>query len=261
MKKTRMPVLFLGHGSPLNAIEDNAFRRTWQELGRRLPKPDAIVCVSAHWETTVPALTLAENMETIHDFYGFPQELFAVQYPAPGHPSLARQIVELLAPNRIQQDPKRGLDHGAWSVLLPMYPAADIPVVQLSLASRQPGPFHYQLGRMLAPLREQGVLIVASGNLVHNLRLFNWDSEAPYDWASRFDQQLEQLIEKAEHDQLAAFESLGPDARLAIPTHEHFLPLLYALALREPNEPIAFFNAQVLSSISMRSVAIGLDQA
>jgi 4,5-DOPA dioxygenase extradiol len=253
-----MPVVFLGHGSPMNAIEDNEFRRAWQQLGLRLPKPKSILCVSAHWETRGVYVGGAERPDTIHDFSGFPRAVFDVRYPAPGDPALARRVAELLEPSaRAHVDATRGLDHGAWSVLQPMYPDADVPVVQLSLSILQPGAWHYDLARQLDPLRDEGVMVVASGNIVHNLRLFKYRDPAPLDWALRFDEDVAEHIATGHHDGLLGYETLGSDALLAIPTPEHYLPLLYALALQRDDEPVEFFNDSVLSSISMRSFVIG----
>ena len=253
-----MPVAFLGHGSPMNAIEDNELRRAWQALGRRLRRPEAILCVSAHWETRGVYVTGAERPDTIHDFNGFPRALFDVRYPAPGSPALARRVAELLEPAaRVHIDPSRGLDHGAWGVLQPMFPEADIPVVQLSLSVLQPGAWHYDLARHLAPLRDEGVLVLASGNIVHNLRLFRYQQSEPLDWALRFDEDVAEHIETRHHEGLLGYETLGSDALLAIPSPEHYLPLLYALALQREDDPVEFFNARVTSAISMRSVLIG----
>jgi 4,5-DOPA dioxygenase extradiol len=252
-----MPVLFLGHGSPMNAIEDNAYRRSWEALGKRLRRPKSILCVSAHWETRGVYVTGSEHPETIHDFNGFPRALFEVRYPAPGSPELARRVADLLDPVRVHIDPNRGLDHGAWSVLRPMSPDADIPVVQLSLSVLQPGAWHYDLARALAPLRDEGVLVVASGNIVHNLRLFKYKDTAPLDWALRFDEDVAEHIATGHHDGLLGYETLGSDALLAIPTPEHYLPLLYVLALQREGDPVEFFNDVVQSAASMRSVLIG----
>ena len=252
-----MPVLFLGHGSPMNAIEDNVFRRAWSEIGARLPRPKSILCVSAHWETHGARLTASTTPETIHDFYGFPQALFDVRYPAPGDPALARRAADLLAASGARLDAARGLDHGAWSVLLAMYPEADVPVVQLSLDTSRPGAFHYRLARALAPLRVEGVLIAGSGNIVHNLRLLDLDASEPYDWAVRFDGEVRRRLLARQHEGLIDYGSLGPDAALAVPTLEHYLPLLYAIGLQEEDEPLDLFNTTVTSSISMTSVLIG----
>lgn len=252
-----MPVVFVGHGNPMNAIERNGFHQAWQELGRRLPQPDAILCVSAHWETRGAYVTATETPETIHDFYGFPKALFDVKYPAPGEPRLARRVAALVTSEPVCLDPGRGLDHGAWSVLIAMYPAADVPVVQLSMDTSRPGPHHYALARQLAPLRDENVLIVASGNMVHNLRLFSFHDPTPQAWALACDGDLRRRIAAREHEFLAHFGTGGAEERLALPTPEHFYPLLYALALQQAGEPAEFFNTQVISSISMTSVLIG----
>jgi 4,5-DOPA dioxygenase extradiol len=254
-----MPAVFVGHGSPMNAIEDNAFRRSWIALGARLPRPKAILCVSAHWETRGVALTASETPGTIHDFLGFPRALFDVRYPAPGDPALARRAAALLASAGAHLDPERGLDHGAWAVLLAMYPRADVPVVQLSLDSSREAAFHYRLGQALLPLRNEGVLIVGSGNIVHNLMRLDLDETRPLDWAGRFDAEIRRRILAREHGDLIDFERLRPDARLAVPTPEHYLPLLYAVALHQVGEPLSLFNTMVLSSLSMTSVLIGLE--
>jgi len=254
-----MPVVFLGHGSPMNAIEDNDWRRSWQALGQRLPRPEAILCVSAHWETQGVYVSSAERPDTIHDFHGFPRALFDVRYPAPGSPALAHRVAELVQEPRVHLDSHRGLDHGAWSVLRPMFPEADIPVVQLSLSSLQPGAWHYDLAKQLAPLRDEGVLVVGTGNIVHNLRLWRQKQTEALDWAQRFDEDIADRIAEGHHEGMLGYETLGPDALLAIPTPEHYLPLLYVLALQRDGESVEFFNEVVTSSISMRSVLIGAD--
>ncbi len=253
----RIPVLFVGHGNPMNAIERNEFYQSWEALGRRLPKPDSLLCISAHWETQEAYVTATESPETIHDFYGFPKALFDVRYPAPGSPRLAERVATLVTTERIRLDPGRGLDHGAWSVLIAMYPAADIPVVQLSIDTRRPGSHHYALARQLAPLRDENVLIVGSGNMVHNLRLFNFHDSKPQAWAQQCDEELRQYIATREHEPLINYGVLGAEARLAIPTPEHFFPLLYALALQNADESAELFNTRVVSTISMTSVLIG----
>jgi 4,5-DOPA dioxygenase extradiol len=254
----RTPAFFIGHGSPMNAIEDNAYRRAWSAAARAIPKPRAVLCVSAHWETAGVAVTASEWPETIHDFYGFPKELFAVRYPAPGDPWLCRETAAIVKGTAVAQDPERGLDHGAWSVLAAMYPEADVPVVQLGLDTRRPASFHYALGRELAPLREQGVLILGSGNMVHNLGKIDFQRSGGYDWAVRFDGQLRRRILAGDHEALIDYESLGAEAPLAIPTPEHYLPLLYVLALQREGEGVALFNEETLmGSISMTSVALG----
>ncbi len=249
-----MPVVFVGHGSPMNAIEDSRWRQRWQQLGRELPRPRAILCISAHWEAPGVRVSTAASPPTIHDFYGFPPALFAVQYPAPGSPELAERVMQLLAGHTVVADAQRGLDHGAWSVLLPMYPDADVPVVQLSMDTRQPGAYHYALAQQLAPLRDEGVLVLASGNIVHNLRTFNFHDLRPATWAQQFDHAIAQRLTAGDDAGLAAWSQLGPHAAEAIPTPEHYLPLLYALALRRPQDRVQFFNEDVISTLSMRSV-------
>jgi len=250
----RMPVLFLGHGSPMNAIEDNEFHRGWRALGERLPRPAAVLCVSAHWETRGARTSAAAQPGTIHDFYGFPQALFDVRYRAPGDPALARRAAQLAGG---QADPERGLDHGTWGVLIAMYPDASVPVVQLSLDTTQPGAFHYALAKKLAPLRDAGILVVGSGNIVHSLGVWRPGDGRPYDWALRFDAEVRRRIDAGEHAALADYPSLGEDARMAVPTPEHYLPLLYVLALQAKGETPTYFNDKVTTSISMTSVLIG----
>lgn len=252
-----LPVLFLGHGSPMNAIEDNAWSRAWRALGARLPRPRAILCVSAHWETQGPWVTGSATPPTIHDFGGFPQALFDARYPAPGDPALAQRVVDLLGDAQARIDPERGLDHGAWGVLKPMYPEADIPVVQLGIDSRRPGAWHVALAQRLAPLRDEGVLVVASGDIVHNLRLFDFRDTTPLPWASRFRDRVNALIVEGNLTALADWPALGDDAALSIPTPEHYLPLLYALALAREGDALQFFNDDVIGSLSMTSLIIG----
>ncbi|WP_114239789.1 4,5-DOPA dioxygenase extradiol [Dyella sp. C9] len=252
-----MPVVFIGHGSPMNAIEDTPFHASWAALGHALPRPRAVLCISAHWETRGVYLTGASHPETIHDFYGFPRELFAVQYPAAGDPALAREVSRLLDDPHVHIDEGRGFDHGMWSVLRVMYPEAEVPTIQLSLDISRDGSAHYALARKLAPLREQGVLVLASGNIVHNLQLFHFHSREPLPWALRFRDQANALIRQREHAALCNFHLLGPDAELAINTAEHYLPLLYALALQRDDDDIRVFNDEVFSAMSMTSLAIG----
>jgi 4,5-DOPA dioxygenase extradiol len=252
-----LPVLFLGHGSPMNAIDDNAWSRAWRALGMRLPRPRAILCVSAHWETHGPWVTGHAAPSTIHDFGGFPRALFDAQYPAPGDPALAQRVVDLLGDAQARIDPERGLDHGAWGVLKPMYPDADIPVIQLGIDSRRPGAWHVALAQRLAPLRDEGVLVVASGDIVHNLRLFDFRNATPLPWASRFRDQVNALILDGNLPALADWPALGDDAALSIPTPEHYLPLLYALALARDGDALEFFNDDVVGSLSMTSLIIG----
>jgi len=255
-----MPALFIGHGNPMNAIEDTVYSRAWTGAAAALPRPKAILCISAHWETEGTYVTAMAEPKTIHDFYGFPDALNQVQYPAPGSRELAERVRSLVTSCAVRLDDgySWGLDHGAWSVLRRMYPAADIPVVQLSLDRTQHPRFHYDLGRELQPLRAEGVLIVGSGNIVHNLRLLQWDAAEPYPWAAEFDRLSAELVLAGEHERLVAYPALGEAARLSIPTNEHYLPLLYILALQQPGEPVVFFAEGLpLCSISMRSLRIG----
>lgn len=253
----KMPVLFVGHGNPMNAIEDNEFSRAWIIIGSVLPRPKAILCVSAHWETIGTQVTAMEKPKTIHDFYGFPQPLNQAEYPAPGSPALARIVQETVGKTKIEADHDWGLDHGTWSVLTRMFPHADVPVVQLSLDQTKDPAWHYALGKELKALRKKGVLILGSGNLVHNLRAVAWQDTA-FDWATEFDQKVKDLILSGDHGALIRYPQLGQAASLAIPTNEHYLPLLYVLALQEQGEQIGFFAEKVtMGSISMRSLRIG----
>jgi 4,5-DOPA dioxygenase extradiol len=255
-----MPALFVGHGSPMNAIEDNAFRRGWQSVAKSLPRPNAILCISAHWETAGVRVTSSPWPETIHDFFGFPDALFAVRYEAPGSPELAAEIVSLLSESEdpVRPDPDRGLDHGAWSVLSAMYPEADVPVVQLSLNARRPPEWHGALGRRLAALRNRGVLVFGSGNVVHNLAAIDFGRKNGYDWAIRFDVEIARRILDDDREGLFRYPDLGQDADRAVPTPEHYLPMLYAAAVRDPGEPVDFFNrAVIMGSISMCSFVAG----
>lgn len=252
-----MPVLFVGHGNPMNAIEKNEFHNKWSELGRSLPRPKAILVVSAHWLTKGTSVTAMERPRTIHDFGGFPQELFDVQYPAKGSPGLAKEVQEMITKTKVQSDLEWGLDHGTWSVVMPMYPDADIPVFQLSIDYSKPPQHHYDLAKELASLRKKGVLILGSGNIVHNLAMVNWNGK-PYDWAIEFDETIRKLIDAKDHAAIIGYEKLGAAAKLSVPTNDHFLPLLYALALQGNNEPVSYFNEKIdLGSASMRSVKIG----
>ena len=255
--KNKMPVLFIGHGSPMNAIEDNEFSRGWKLLSKELPKPKAILCISAHWETNSVHVMASPQPETIHDFGGFPKALFDVRYNAPGSPDLAQRIANLVKITPVKLDNEWGLDHGSWSVLLPMYPNADIPVAQLSLDRTQPASFHYNLAKELAPLRDEGVLIIGSGDIVHNLRLFNFNASSSYDWAARFNDVVKEHIMSGNHAPLIDYKSFGQDADFSVPTPEHYLPLLYTLGLQEPGEQVSFFNDIVISSISMTSFIVG----
>jgi 4,5-DOPA dioxygenase extradiol len=253
----KMPALFVGHGNPMNAIEDNEFSRAWEEVGNVLPRPKAILCVSAHWETAGTQVTAMERPRTIHDFGGFPRALYQKQYPAPGAPDLARLIQEMVKETQVRLDSDWGLDHGAWSVLCRMYPNADIPVVQLSLDRAKEPEHHYALGKELRVLRDQGILIVGSGNIVHNLRLVDFSQDGGYDWATAFDETVKQLILARDHDSIIHYRNLGQAARLSIPTNEHYLPLLYVLALQEEQDQARFFADRMTSgSLSMRSLWI-----
>jgi 4,5-DOPA dioxygenase extradiol len=256
---TVMPALFVGHGSPMNGIEDNAFSQRWAQKGREIPRPTAVVCVSAHWFTRGTRITAMDAPPTIHDFYGFPPELFAVQYPAPGSPALATETAALLPSANPILDHDWGLDHGTWSVVKHMYPDADIPVLQLSIDQTQTPARHFELGRELLALRRKGVLIIGSGNIVHNLPKMNWHlPEAGFDWAVEADTLFKDHILSGDFSPLTRYDTLGSAVRLAIPTPEHYLPLLYVLGLRSGQEPITFFNEQtVMGSISMRSLQIG----
>jgi 4,5-DOPA dioxygenase extradiol len=255
-----MPVIFFGHGNPMNALMRNRYGKAWHRLGLALPKPKAILCISAHWFIDETKVTAMETPLTIHDFGGFPQELYNLQYPAKGDPQLAARVRHLLSPVDVQLDYDWGLDHGAWSVLTHAFPDADVPVVQLSIDRTQPAAFHYELGKQLAPLRREGVLITASGNIVHNLRAIKWQDDAtPYDWATRFNERVRQHLLQREHTPLIAYEQMGEDARLSIPTPEHYLPLLYTAALCEDDEPVSFAVDGIdLGSIGMLTVVVGM---
>lgn len=254
-----MPAVFVGHGSPMNALEDNRYTQAWEALGRRIGKPRAILAVSAHWTTEGIAVTAMNAPATIHDFGGFPQALFDMQYPAPGDPCLAADVRALLAPLDVGLDYAWGLDHGTWSVLCKIYPQADVPVVQLSLDMRQPPAFHLELGRRLRALRERGVLVLATGNVVHNLRTMRWGSTAAYDWAVRFSDRTRAQLLQGEVEALADVAQWDGDARLSVPTIDHYLPLLYiAGAKREEEQFEVVVDGIELGSISMLSVAAGL---
>lgn len=256
-----MPVLFLGHGSPMNAIEDNRFVATFQRLGNELPTPNAILCISAHWETKGTFVTAMENPATIHDFYGFPHQLFDVQYPAPGSPALAKQTQAMIKKTEIGLDTNWGLDHGAWSVIKHLYPKAQIPVIQMSIDYTQPAQYHYELAKEIASLRQKGVLIIGSGNMVHNLRMADYRrlSGGPYgfDWAIETNEQMKKFILNNDHSSLINFEKQGRAFQLAIPTPEHYLPLIYSLALKNDKDMVSIFNDEpVGGSLTMTSVMI-----
>ena len=252
-----MPVLFLGHGSPMNAIEDNEFSLAWREAARKIPPPKAILCISAHWETRGSQVTAMEAPRTIHDFYGFPRPLFEKQYPAPGSPDLVARVIKLVSQSTVQPDQSWGLDHGTWSVLSQMYPQALVPVVQLSLDRSHENAHHYQLGQELRQLRQEGVLIIGSGNIVHNLRMMVWE-DTTFDWAVEYDAKVKQWILEDDHDAIIHYEKHGKAAILSVNSAEHYLPLLYILGLKEQNEPVSFFADKIWGgSISMRCVRFG----
>jgi 4,5-DOPA dioxygenase extradiol len=256
----KMPVLFLGHGSPMNAIEENEFVQAFRELGRDIPKPESILCISAHWETRGTHVTAMPKPKTIHDFGGFPPELYEVQYPAPGSPVLAQSAKESVSLTEVGLDQNWGLDHGAWSVIKHLYPEADVPVVQMSLDYTKGPEYHYELAKQLGRLRRRGVLIVGSGNMVHNLRLIDWrrlNDEFSFDWAAEAGEKMKTLVLEGDHKSLASIRSLGRAFEMAIPTAEHFLPLLYALASQEKDDAVSFFNDKPIGgSITMTSVRI-----
>ncbi len=258
----KMPVLFLGHGSPMNAIEENEFVTGFRNVAKGIPKPNAILCVSAHWETKGTFVTAMEYPKTIHDFGGFPKALFDVQYPAPGSPALARDTKNMIRTTEVGLDDRWGLDHGAWSVIKHLYPHADVPVIQLSLDYSKTPQFHYELAKEIASLREKGVLIIGSGNMVHNLRMVAWDKinadNYGYDWAMMASDKMKGFILNGDHQQLINFRGQGKEFDLAIPTPEHYLPLLYALALKEENDTVSLFNDKALGgSLTMTSLKIG----
>lgn len=260
MNNTLMPALFIGHGNPMHALSCNAWTDAWKRIGASLPRPEAILSISAHWYVPELAVTGQQKPPTIHDFGGFPEELYRVSYPAPGKPELARRIQNLLAPLNVAIDHSRGLDHGTWSVLTHLYPDADIPVVQLSIDETRSSAYHYETGRMLAGLRREGVLILGSGNLVHNLHAYAWGSHetAPLDWALRFEGTVRELLEAGDEERLIDYELLGKDALLSIPTPDHYLPLLYVIATRRYGEHVGFPVEGIDGgSVSMLAVQIG----
>jgi 4,5-DOPA dioxygenase extradiol len=254
----KMPVLFLGHGNPMNAITENEFAAGFRAVAKNLPRPQAIICISAHWETKGTFITAMEKPKTIHDFGGFPKELFEVNYPAKGSPETARLTKDTVKKTEIVLGHDWGLDHGCWSVIKHMFPNADIPVLQLSLDYTKPPQWHYELAKELEALRSKGVLIVGSGNIVHNLGKIQWNSNKPLDWAESANQKIKRLIQEENHQALYNYKTLGSDVQQAIPTPEHFLPLLYVLGLKKPNENLSLFNDKTeLGAISMTSVKIG----
>jgi 4,5-DOPA dioxygenase extradiol len=255
-----LPAMFLGHGNPMNALMTNSYTEGWRRIGEQTPRPKAILAISAHWFVLETGVTVSTAPKTIHDFGGFPRELYQVQYPAPGDPALARRVQEMLAPLPVKLDNSWGFDHGTWSVLRHMYPEADVPVVQLSIDETRPASFHFEIGRKLAPLRGEEVLIVGSGNLVHNLHAYAWGQRAvePYDWAVRFETEAKQMMVAGEFRALIEYEKLGREAMLSIPTPDHYLPLLYVLASGQHGEAITFPVQGVDGgSISMLAVQVG----
>ncbi|WP_246052766.1 4,5-DOPA dioxygenase extradiol [Leptospira semungkisensis] len=255
-KMEKLPVFFVGHGSPMNALGPNEFATAWADSVKDFPEPNAILCISAHWFTRGQYVTAMEFPPTIHDFYGFPQELFNVRYPVPGDPKLAEKISKN-EQGQIHLDYEWGLDHGTWSVLRNMYPKANIPVLQLSLDATKPASWHYEFAKSLSKLREEGVLIVGSGDMVHNLRLYDWkNQEHAQDWALSANETFKDLIQKRDVKSLSAYQTLGTAVQMAIPTPEHYLPMLYAMALAEEKEEISFYNDIIQSSVSLTSLKI-----
>ena len=256
----RQPTIFFGHGNPLNAITTNSYTEGWRRIGQTTPRPKAILSISAHWFVPGTAVTISTSPRTIHDFGGFPQELYQVQYPAPGAPSLARQVQQLLEPMDVTLDDSWGLDHGTWSVLRHVFPAADVPVVQLSIDESQPPAFHYDLGRLLRSLRDEGILLIGSGDVVHNLHTYAWGRRPaePFDWALRFEQKARELMLQGDHQSLVNYELLGRDAELSVPTPEHYLPLLYVLGASDEGDAVTFpVEGMDGGSISMLTVQFG----
>jgi 4,5-DOPA dioxygenase extradiol len=255
-----MPVIFLGHGNPMNALQNNDFTKSWANIGKKIPRPKAILSISAHWYIPQLAVTAMLAPRTIHDFAGFPRELYQVSYPAPGNIELANRVQDLLTPKIVNFDDQWGLDHGTWSVLRHIYPKADIPVVQLSIDLTKPAAFHYEIGKKLAPLRKEGVLIIGSGNVVHNLYVYDWNRqlEKPFDWAIRFEEKVRELLLAEDDESLINYKTLGNGAKLSIPTPDHYLPLLYIIACRNEGENVTFPVEGIDGgSISMLSVQFG----
>jgi len=254
----QMPAYFIGHGSPMNGIEDNEFSRSWADLGKTLPEPAAVLCISAHWLTDGTFVTAMEKPRTIHDFYGFPQELFNVRYAAPGSPEIAQATAKQITKTKVGLDHEWGLDHGTWSVVRKMFPEAKIPVLQLSIDYEKQARYHFELAKELAALRKKGVLIIGSGNMVHNLRMLDWNNPVGgFDWAEEMNTKFKDLIEKGDYSKLNDYTQLGPAAKLAIPTPDHYYPLMYALGIRGKEESVVFFNDKLaMGSVSMTSVKI-----
>jgi 4,5-DOPA dioxygenase extradiol len=256
----KLPAIFFGHGNPMNAIQQNEYTKAWRKIGQTTERPKAILSISAHWYIQETSVLTSPKPRTIHDFGGFPRELYKVQYPAPGSPELARLVQEILSPVNVVPSESWGLDHGTWSVLCHVFPDADIPVVQLSIDETQPAAFHYELGKRLAPLRDQDVLIMGSGNMVHNLHTYAWGQHnpEPYDWAVRFEKQARKFLQSDEFQPLIDYELLGHDALLSIPTLDHYLPLLYVIGTKSQNDSVSFPVEGVDGgSVSMLTVQIG----
>ena len=256
--KEPMPVLFVGHGSPMNALEENEFSAGWRSAGESIPQPRAILCISAHWETKGTLVTAMPQPRTIHDFCGFPEQLYKIQYPAPGSPQVAFETRDHLSPAWVELDHNWGLDHGCWSVLIHMFPGATIPVLQLSLDHTLSPAAHYDLAKRLGGLRRKGILVMGSGNIVHNLRTIDWQNpDGGRDWAEEANEKLKKLIMSHDHKKLEDYTTLGREVQLSVPTAEHYLPLLYALAMQEDKESVTLFNDKVVyGSISMTSIKI-----
>ena len=259
-KNDLMPALFVGHGSPINAVSRNAYSKGWSDIGASIPRPRAVLAISAHCYMPDSAVTISSAPRTIHDFGGFPDELYQVKYPAAGDSALARQVRDVLSPTPVRLDENWGLDHGTWSVLIHIFPKADVPVVQLSINGEQPPHFHFEMGKRLAALREEGVLVIGSGSVVHNLQTYSWGTRGrqPYDWAVRFEKRVRDLLLNGDDSRLVAYEDLGRDAMLSVPTPEHYLPLLYILGLRRKDDPVSFPVQGIDGgSISMLAVRVG----
>lgn len=260
METIIQPSIFFGHGNPMNALSTNGYTKAWQRIGRDIPRPKAILSISAHWYVAGSRVTVSTSPKTIHDFGGFPPELYRVQYPAPGDPILARHVQKLLAPQEVAFDGEWGLDHGTWSVLRHVYPHADIPVIQLSIDATLDADVHFEIGKKLAPLRDEGILILGSGNLVHNLHTYKWEinNMEPYDWAMRFENSVKEKLIVSDYNSLIVYDAFGQDARLSVPTPEHYLPLLYVIATQQKGERIRFPVEGIEGgSISMLSVQVG----
>lgn len=261
VKSPRMPVLFLGHGSPMNAIEENEFVKGFRKIGNEIVKPNAILCISAHWETKGTYITAMPNPRTIHDFGGFPQELFDVQYPAPGSPELAKETKKLITKTDVELDDKWGLDHGAWSVIKHLYPKANIPVIQMSIDYTKDAQYHFELSKQISKLREKGILIIGSGNMVHNLRMVSWNKLNEifaFDWAEEASDKMKKYILNGDFQKLIDYRSQGKSFELAIPTPEHYYPMIYTLALKDKKDEISLFNDKpIAGSLTMTSVKIG----